>query len=85
MREEERETTSDLRRIASLDFTFSKRQVGVVLFVVGGIGLSLLLFWDTLGMGQDAEFGPAQRIGIAIMALVTVAGASLIPFKNKPF
>jgi hypothetical protein len=77
--------TTQLGQILSLDFTFSKRHVGIILFTVGVLALIGLLLLDSLGMGRDAEIGPTQQIGFALAGFITLAGASLIPMGNKPF
>lgn len=77
--------TTDLQQILRVNFTFSKRQIGILLTLIGVIGLIGLTLLDSLGMGRDAEIGPMQQIGFALAILITLAGVVLIPRGNRLF
>lgn len=76
--------TTDLSRITSPDFTFSKRQIGALLVILGGAGFLGLLLLDVLGGGREGGIGPAQSMALAIMAVVALLGLLLIAGGKKP-
>jgi hypothetical protein len=84
MTRSDNETTTDIRQFFSLDYTVSKRQFGLLLCIVGGLALTGLLLLDTVGGGREGGIGPAQQIGLALSALMTLLGLSLIPFGDRP-
>jgi predicted MFS family arabinose efflux permease len=65
-------------------FTFTKRQLGVLLFVGGVVGCLGMLLLDSLGGGREGGIGPAQRIAIVLMALTALFGLTLIPLGKTP-
>lgn len=76
--------TTDLSQITSTEFTFSKRQMGIVLAAIGGLGFIGLLMLDILGGGREGGIGPAQQIALVIMAVVALLGLLLIAGGKKP-
>lgn len=66
------------------DFTFTKRQIGLILLAVGLLGAVGLLALDFFGGGREGGFGPAQRTGFIVMALIAVLGLTLIPLGDEP-
>jgi hypothetical protein len=66
------------------DFTFTKRQIGLILLIVGVLGAIGLLALDFIGGGREGGFGPAQRAGLMVMVLTALLGLSLIPLGNEP-
>lgn len=62
----------------------SKRQLGVILLAGGLTSIATLLAIDWIGAGEFAGIGPVQRLALAAGSFVTVLGASLIPFGDRP-
>ncbi|GEM_PF-585119 len=73
-----------LWRFLHPDFSFSKRQIGLLLLLVGAAGFVLLLLLDVIGMGHEGGYGPAQRAGLGFFAAVGLLGLSLIPLGESP-
>ncbi len=66
------------------EFTLTKRQIGLLLFVSGLVGALALLALDAVFGGREGGIGPAQRAGIAFMIVITLLGLSLIPLGDAP-
>ncbi len=71
-------------RVASRDFTFSKRQLGQALAVGGALGFAAILAIDIVNIGREGGLGPAQQAALAVMAVVALLGVSLLPLGNDP-
>lgn len=82
--QQETQYTHQISKLLSPDFTFSKRQLGIILLVGGIIGLIGLLGLDLIGAGREGGIGPAQRAGIAGMIVIILVGISLIPLGDRP-
>lgn len=65
----------------SRDFTFTKRQIGVLMFVVGVLGNVALLIFDLIRK-SDHGIGPAQEAGMLALAAGAIIGLTLIPLGN---
>ncbi len=65
------------------DFTFSKRILGLVLFIGGGLGAVGLLLLDAI-TGSAGGVGPAQRLALVLMIVAALLGATLIPLGDDP-
>lgn len=78
------QTTHDLKQVLSPEFTFTKRQIGIVLAIAGGIIFLGILGLDVIGGGREGGIGPAQMAALFVMALVTLIGLSLIPLGDDP-
>ena len=76
--------TTDIREFFSEHYTVSKRQLGIFLLVVGVLGFASILGIDIVDFGRDGGIGPAQQAALAILFVVAVIGALLIPLRNKP-
>jgi hypothetical protein len=61
------------------DFTFSKKQLGILFVVLGVAGLLAILSIDILDAGREGGIGPAQRIAISLTILLALIGLTLIP------
>jgi hypothetical protein len=73
-----------LWRFLHPEFSFTKRQIGLLLLLIGGAGFLLLLLLDVVGMGREGGFGPAQRAGLGIFAAAALLGLTLIPLGDVP-
>lgn len=76
--------TSDLRFILTDSYTVSKRQLGILLLLLGAIAFLGLLALDFIGGGREGGIGPAQQAALGLSALVALVGASLIPLGDRP-
>ena len=68
----------------SEDFTITKRQLGILLLIIGIIGAVGILAIDVLNAGQQGGIGPAQAFALGIMAVVAIIGLTLIPLGDMP-
>ena len=66
------------------DFTFSKRQLGILCLVFGILAFVAILGVDILDAGREGGIGPAQRIALGLSIVLTLLGLSLIPAGNDP-
>lgn len=82
--EHQPQETTNLREITSVDFTFTKRQIGLIMLVVGGLATAGILAIDLIGGGREGGIGPAQSFALAIAIAVTLIGLTLIPLGDKP-
>jgi hypothetical protein len=73
-----------LWRFLHLEFSFTKRQIGMLLLLVGGSGFLVLLLLDVVGMGREGGYGPAQRAGLGVFAAAALLGLTLIPLGDVP-
>lgn len=78
------EQTSDLRYILTDRFTVSKRQLGIVLLIIGIIGFIGIFALDFVGGGREGGIGPAQRAALILMACIAIFGMTLIPLGDTP-
>ena len=67
-----------MRHLFSLEFTFSKRLLGLVMVAVGLLGNGALIAYDLIRR-SDQGVGPAQRAAMILLALAVVVGLTLIP------
>lgn len=65
------------------NFTFTKRQFGLLLLLGGLLGAMGLLALDFVG-GREGGIGPAQGLAIALMLLAALIGLSLLPLGADP-
>lgn len=76
--------TSDLRHILTDRFTVSKRQLGILLLILGIIGFIGIFALDFIGGGREGGIGPAQRAALVLMVVIAIFGATLIPLGDTP-
>ena len=79
----EKSETHDLRQIFSPEFTFTKRQIGILLLIGGLVGFVGILAIDIV-RGDNSGIGPAQMLGLVLMIISAVFGATLIPLGKQP-
>ncbi len=65
-------------------FTFSKRGLGWLLVISGGLGIVAILGVDVLDIGREGGVGPAQRIAIGLAVVMLLIGLTLIPLGKDP-
>jgi hypothetical protein len=68
----------------SEDFTISKRQLGIMLLIIGFLGSVGILAIDVLSVGQQGGIGPAQAFALGIMVVIAIIGLTLIPLGDTP-
>lgn len=66
------------------DFTFTKRQLGLLCLMVGIVGFAGILGIDLLDAGREGGIGPAQRIALGLTIALAVLGLTLIPLGDDP-
>jgi hypothetical protein len=66
------------------DFTLTKRHLGILLLLAGGLGFLGILGVDLLDIGREGGIGPTQQIALGLCALVALMGLSLIPLGDDP-
>ncbi|MAU10866.1 MAG: hypothetical protein CL607_13670 [Anaerolineaceae bacterium] len=82
--ERDPQETTDISQFFSGNFTVSKRQLGIVLLLIGVVGFVGILAIDLVDFGREGGIGPAQQAALGILAMVAVVGALLIPLGDKP-
>lgn len=80
----QQQETTELRRAFSVDFTFSKRLLGIVLLVGGIVGSMAILAVDLIGGGREGGIGPSQSFALMIVIAAAIIGATLIPLGERP-
>lgn len=66
------------------NFTLSKRQLGVLLLVVGVVAFAAILSIDIIDAGREGGIGPAQRIALSLAGALALVGLTLIPLGDDP-
>ena len=66
------------------DFTFTKRQLGIFLLLIGVLGFSTIFAIDLIDVGREGGIGPVQRVALGVMLMSIVVGLSLLPLGNDP-
>jgi len=62
----------------------SKRQLGILLALIGTIGFVAILAIDVLDAGRPGGIGPKQALALAFMATTALVGLTLIPLGDAP-
>jgi len=65
-------------------FTFTKRGLGWLLVISGGLGIIGIFGVDILDVGREGGIGPAQQIALGLATVMIVVGLTLIPLGNDP-
>ena len=66
------------------DAGMTKRQLGVVLAILGAVGFLAILSIDLLDVGRQGGIGPAQSLALLLMAALSLIGLSLLPLGDAP-
>lgn len=66
------------------NFNFSKRQLGTLLLVIGGVSFLIILGIDILDAGREGGIGPVQRVALFSTIIIAIVGLTLIPVGNDP-
>jgi len=66
------------------DFTLTKRQLGLLLIIIGVAGFAAILAIDIIDVGREGGIGPAQRMALGLMAALALAGLTLLPITDTP-
>lgn len=66
------------------DFYITKRQLGIMLLIIGFLGAVGILAVDILNAGQQGGIGPAQAFALGIMTVIAIIGLTLIPLGDTP-
>jgi hypothetical protein len=65
-------------------FTFSKRGLGWLLVISGGLGILGIFGVDILDVGREGGIGPAQQIALGLAVVMVIVGLTLVPLGNDP-
>lgn len=65
-------------------FTFSKRQLGILMLLAGVGAFATIIGIDIIDVGRDGGIGPAQQIALGTAALIAIVGLTLIPLGDPP-
>jgi hypothetical protein len=82
--QEQAESTHKITEILSPNFTFTKRQLGIILLTIGVLGFLGILGLDVVNWGREGGIGPAQIAALVVMAFVALIGLTLIPLGDDP-
>jgi len=74
---------SILRELLSENFTFTKRQLGLLL-IIGGVILLVSMFAAEIISADSTGIGTMQQLGIAAGVASSVLGLTLLPLGNRP-
>ncbi len=72
-----------LRTILSDDFTVTKRQLGVLLMLAGGIVLAATVAAEIVNT-QTSDFGTVQKLATLLGAISLAAGLAMLPLGDRP-
>lgn len=67
-----------IRDLFSLEFTFTKRLLGLHLIVVGVAGNAVMIGWDLVRQSEHG-IGPQQKAAMIVLAVGALIGLTLIP------
>ncbi len=66
------------------DGGLTKRQLGIILSLLGALALVAILAIDALDFGRQGGIGPAQSLALAVAAITALVGLTLIPLGDAP-
>lgn len=73
-----------LPAMSERDEGLTKRQLGIILAILGAVGFLAILSIDVLDVGRQGGIGPAQSLALLMMAALSLIGLSLIPLGDAP-
>ncbi len=62
----------------------TKRQLGILLIMMGVTAVAGLLALDLMRAGQHQGIGPAQKQAMLAAGVVVMLGLTLLPLGNRP-
>jgi hypothetical protein len=62
----------------------TKRQLGFLFILLGGVAGLGIIAVDLLGAGNFQGIGPAQRLALSAAGLMILVGLSLLPLGDRP-
>ena len=62
----------------------TKRQLGILVAVVGVVGSVAIFAVDRLGAGEWSGFGPLQQIGLGLGVVLLATGLILVRVGDRP-
>lgn len=68
-----------MKHYLSLQFTLSKRLLGILLLIGGIVGFVGILAIDVIDAGREGGIGPAQQIALGACVALALLGLTLIP------
>jgi hypothetical protein len=68
----------------AMEKAVTKRQLGVLLILLGAGAIVGLLGVDVVGAGQFQGIGPVQRVALALAGMLIAVGISLLPLGDRP-
>lgn len=71
-------------RMFSNHFTLTKRLLGWLMVIGGGMGFVVILSIDLLQPGRPGGVGPVQQIALGGMIAIALVGLTLIPLGDAP-
>ena len=75
---------STLLHMFTREEPITKRQLGIAMSIVGGVGIVAVLAIELLQIGRQSGIGPAQAFALFILTIMLVVGLTLIPLGDVP-
>lgn len=66
------------------NFYFTKRQLGLLLLLLGTVGFIGVFAIDVVDAGREGGIGPVQRVALGALMLTALLGLSMIPLGDDP-
>ena len=62
----------------------TKRQLGILVIVLGLLAIQGIVAVDFIGAGKWSGFGPLQRVGIGLSLTAIAVGSILVRLGDRP-
>jgi hypothetical protein len=72
------------RLMFSREFTLTKKHLGLILLMAGGLAFLGIMSIDIFDAGREGGIGPAQQIALIVSVLAMLIGLTLIPLGKSP-
>lgn len=66
------------------DFTFTKKQLGILLLIGGVVGFAVILAVDIIDAGREGGIGPVQRVALGGTITLAILGFTMIFAGDSP-